>query len=93
MTALGGQADARRVDRIVVRSERLGRLFIVGTYRDTELARTHPLAEVLADLRREEGVERLSIRGLDAGGVEAFVEAARGDALDEGGACAGAVAE
>jgi class 3 adenylate cyclase/tetratricopeptide (TPR) repeat protein len=67
----------------LVHSERLGRLFIVGTYRDTELARTHPLAGVLADLRREEGVERLSIRGLDEAGVEAFVHAARGDTLDE----------
>ena len=67
----------------LVHSERLGRLLIVGTYRDTELARTHPLAGVLADLRREEGVERLSIRGLDEDGVEAFVHAARGDALDE----------
>jgi len=69
----------------LVRSERLGRILIVGTYRDTELARTHPLAEALADLRREEGVERLAIRGLDSAGVEAFVQAARGDALDEGG--------
>jgi class 3 adenylate cyclase/tetratricopeptide (TPR) repeat protein len=69
----------------LVRSERLARILIVGTYRDTELARTHPLAEALADLRREEGVERLAIRGLDSEGVEAFVQAARGDVLDEGG--------
>lgn len=69
----------------IVRSERAKRLLILGTYRDTELARTHPLADVLADLRREEGVERLSIRGLDSAEVEAFVEAARGDKLDEPG--------
>jgi len=69
----------------LVRSERLGRILVVGTYRDTELARTHPLAEALADLRREEGVERLAIRGLDAEGVGAFVQAARGDTLDDGG--------
>ncbi len=67
----------------LVRSTRLSRLLIVATYRDTELARTHPLAEVLADLRREEGVERLAVRGLDADGVEAFVQAARGDVLDD----------
>ena len=69
----------------LARSERLTRILIVGTYRDTELNRTHPLAEVLADLRREEGVERLAIRGLDSEGVAAFVQAARGDALDQGG--------
>ncbi len=68
----------------LVRSERLQRILIVGTYRDTELDRRHPLAEALADLRREEGVERLAIRGLDTVGVEAFVQAARGDALDDG---------
>ncbi len=67
----------------LARSDRLGRVLVVGTYRDTELARTHPLAAVLADLRREDCVERLSVRGLDPDGVAAFVEAARGGALDD----------
>ena len=67
----------------LVRSSRLSRLLIVATYRDTELDRTHPLAGVLADLRREEGVERLAVRGLDADGVAAFVQAARGAELDD----------
>jgi tetratricopeptide (TPR) repeat protein len=67
----------------LVRSERLARILIIGTYRDTELDRRDPLAAALADLHREEGVERLTIRGLDADGVEAFVRAAGGDALDE----------
>ena len=40
------------------------RLMIVGTYRDTDLHRGQPLAEVLADLRRVEGVRRLSLAGL-----------------------------
>ncbi len=69
----------------LIRSERLKRLLIVGTYRDTELGRQHPLTEILADLRREEGVERLMVRGLGPDGVTAFVEAARGDRLDEQG--------
>ncbi len=67
----------------LVRSSRLSRLLIVATYRDTELDRTHPLAGVLADLRREEGVERLAVRGLDADGVAAFVQAAGGVELDD----------
>jgi class 3 adenylate cyclase/tetratricopeptide (TPR) repeat protein len=67
----------------LVRSERLSRLLIVGTYRDTELDRRHPLADVLADLRRIDGVERVAVRGLDPDGVAAFVQAMRGDALDE----------
>jgi class 3 adenylate cyclase/tetratricopeptide (TPR) repeat protein len=39
-------------------------LLVVGTYRDTDLGRTHPLAEVLADLRREVHVERVALHGL-----------------------------
>jgi tetratricopeptide (TPR) repeat protein len=60
---------------------------LVGTYRDTELGRgpTHPLTGTLADLRRIEGVERLTLDGLDANGVTAFVEAAAGHALEEPG--------
>lgn len=51
--------------RHLVRSSDASALCLVGTYRDSELARTHPLAEVLADLRREPSVTRLSLRGLD----------------------------
>ena len=40
-------------------------LLLVGTYRDTELDRRHPLAEALSDLRRETGYERIHLRGLD----------------------------
>ena len=36
-------------------------LVIVGTYRDTDLDRTHPLSSLLGDLRREPGVERLAL--------------------------------
>ncbi|MCB1006724.1 MAG: AAA family ATPase, partial [Acidimicrobiales bacterium] len=35
-------------------------VLVVGTYRDTDLDRTHPLAAMLADFRREPGVERLA---------------------------------
>lgn len=40
-------------------------LLLVGTYRDTELDRRHPLAEALSDLRRESGYERIQLRGLN----------------------------
>jgi class 3 adenylate cyclase len=59
------------------------RLLVLGTYRDTELGRTHPLAELLADLRRDTGAERLALAGLDESGVAAFIEAAAGHAFDE----------
>lgn len=61
------------------------RLLILGTYRDTDLDRSHPLADVLADLRREQGVDRLDLAGLDIGEITAFMELAAGHDLDEPG--------
>src|SRR4029079_15102015 len=40
-------------------------LLLMGTYRDTELDRLHPLAEMLAELRRNPSVTRVAIRGLE----------------------------
>ncbi len=57
-------------------------LLVLGTYRDTELDRRHPLAGVLADLRRVECVTRLAVAGLDEEGVMAFLTGAAGHALD-----------
>jgi class 3 adenylate cyclase/tetratricopeptide (TPR) repeat protein len=65
----------------IVRSAVPMHLLIIVTYRDTELSRTHPLASVLADLRRETGIERVALRGLDEAGVIAFVTAAAGHDL------------
>jgi predicted ATPase/class 3 adenylate cyclase len=60
-------------------------LLIIATYRDTELSRMHPLAAVLAELRRDRdiGIERIVLRGLDEKGVVDFVIAAAGHELDE----------
>lgn len=69
-------------------------LLIVATYRDTDLDRTHPLSDVLADLRRQGGVERLTLRGLDRDGVAAFLAHTAGHDLDERGlALASAIAD
>ncbi|MGH8975328.1 MAG: ATP-binding protein, partial [Acidimicrobiia bacterium] len=78
--------------RHVLRAEEPMRLLVLATYRDTELSRTHPLAELLADLRRQGGVERVSLQGLDVPGVAAFLEAAAGHELgDEAVALARAI--
>ncbi len=69
--------------RHVVRSPEPQRLLVLGTYRDTELGHGHPLVEVLADLRRQEDVARLSLSGLDEAGVTAFVEQTVGHELAE----------
>ncbi|MCA1844772.1 MAG: AAA family ATPase, partial [Actinobacteria bacterium] len=48
-------------------------LLLLGTYRDTDLVRTHPMAAVLADLRRADLVQRLSLRGLQTADVVALL--------------------
>jgi class 3 adenylate cyclase len=61
------------------------RVMIVATYRDTDLYRAHPLADVLADLRRLDGVQRISLTGLDAPEVVELLERVAGHQLDDSG--------
>jgi class 3 adenylate cyclase len=49
-------------------------LTVIGTYRDTDLDRRHPLGSMLADFRRAVGVERVQLRGLDEGEVVLLLE-------------------
>lgn len=52
------------------------RMMVLGTYRDTELPREHPLTPVLADLHREQRVARVKLTGLSPDDVLALLEAA-----------------
>ncbi|MEZ4503460.1 MAG: protein kinase [Dehalococcoidia bacterium] len=58
----------------------LGRLrvLIVGTYRDTELSRTHPLSETLAELNREGGFQRVNLSGLERDEVANYIRGTAG---------------
>ena len=49
------------------------RVQIVGTYRSTDLDRSHPLAAMLADLHRDGTANRLQLSGLDEDDVTAYV--------------------
>ncbi len=64
--------------RHVLRSNEPMRLLVVGTYRDTEVGRGSPLAELVANLRRDGGMERISLSGLDAAAVADFLGQAVG---------------
>ncbi|MFQ6028925.1 MAG: serine/threonine-protein kinase PknK, partial [Dehalococcoidia bacterium] len=55
-----------------------GRLLLVGTYRDVELSRQHPLAETLGELTRERLFQRVLLRGLTQPDVARFVEVTTG---------------
>jgi DNA-binding SARP family transcriptional activator len=61
------------------------RALIIATYRESDLARGHPLSDALADLHREQGVERFALKGLDEQDIVEIMEQAAGHKLDEAG--------
>ena len=69
-------ADAPSLRLLQHLSRRLAdsRLLVVGTYRDIELSRRHPLAQVLAELRRDQSFQRIILRGLTLSEVQDFLE-------------------
>jgi DNA-binding CsgD family transcriptional regulator/tetratricopeptide (TPR) repeat protein len=54
------------------------RLMLLGTYRDVELSRQHPLSETLAQLSREPVFRRIVLRGLSQDDTHRFVELTAG---------------
>ena len=54
------------------------RILVVGTYRDVDLSRQHPLAETLGQLARDQRLQRVLLRGLTQQDVARFIEIAAG---------------
>jgi len=54
------------------------RLLVLGTYRDVELSRRHPLSQTLAELTREQLLHRISLQGLGMAEVGCFIEKVAG---------------
>ena len=69
-----------RLLEFVARELAGARLLLIGTYRDVELSRRHPLSQTLAELTRERLFERIVLRGLSRDDVGRFIEAACGTA-------------
>jgi DNA-binding SARP family transcriptional activator/predicted ester cyclase len=59
--------------RHLLRFGEQARVQIVGTYRSTDLDRSHPLAAMLADLHRDGSATRLGLGGLDEDDVTTYV--------------------
>ncbi len=59
------------------------RLLLVGTYRDVEVRRQHPLSSTLAELAREQLSQRVVLRGLCEEDVARFIEMSCGVAPPE----------
>jgi len=69
-------ADKGTLDMLTHVSRNLAgaRLLIVGTYRDVEVDRSHPLSAALAELRRVSTYGRVFLRGLNADEVRRMLE-------------------
>jgi predicted ATPase len=57
-------------------------LLLLGIYRESDLDRRHPLTDLLADLRRVDGVERIALHGLGVEEVAEMMAAAAGHQID-----------
>ncbi|OBK93883.1 BTAD domain-containing putative transcriptional regulator, partial [Mycobacterium sp. 1165178.9] len=59
--------------RHLLRFGERGRVQVLGTYRSTDLDRSHPLAATLADLHRDGTASRIALGGLDEDDVTTYV--------------------
>ncbi len=66
--------------QFLARQMREARLLVLGAYRDVEVRRQHPLAEVLGELAREPHYQRLVLRGFSVEDVDRYVTATAGRA-------------
>ena len=76
-------ADQGTLDLLtqVARNLAESRLLIVGTYRDVEVDRAHPLSGGLANLRRISGFSRVLLRGLTLDEVQGMADAIAGQEI------------
>ncbi|MCH8207119.1 MAG: protein kinase, partial [Chloroflexi bacterium] len=54
------------------------RLLVIGTYRDAELTRRHPLSQTLGELAKESAFHRIQLRGMGREDVKRFIELTAG---------------
>ncbi|MCW3068911.1 MAG: serine/threonine protein kinase [Solirubrobacterales bacterium] len=80
-------ADAQSLALLkhLLRALEQGSLQVIATFRDSELGKDHPLTNVLADLRRLDGVQRIALHGLGAGDVAEIMTAVAGHELEADG--------
>jgi tetratricopeptide (TPR) repeat protein len=76
-------ADKGTLDLLTYITHRMskGRFLIVGTYRDIEVDRSHPLASTLAELRRVSSYERILLRGLTIDEVQRMLSGLSGQVV------------
>ena len=72
-----------RLLEFVAQEQSESRILILGTYRDTEVTRDHPLFHTLGDLTRRRLFSRVALGGLDVEGVGEMLEAESGETLPQ----------
>ncbi len=69
--------------RHLAAAEQSTRILVLGTFRDSELARASALRETLGALHRHGNLHRIELKGLSDLGVIIFMEAAAGRSLED----------
>jgi class 3 adenylate cyclase/tetratricopeptide (TPR) repeat protein len=74
-------ADAASLNLLqhIARFTRGDRVLLLGTYRDVEVGRQHPLEAALRELNRQGLIERIAVRRLDGAGTAELMGAALGE--------------
>jgi class 3 adenylate cyclase/tetratricopeptide (TPR) repeat protein len=74
-------ADAASLELLqhLARHTRSNRVLLLGTFRDVEVNRQHPLEAVLRDLQREDLVERIDLWRLEQNGTAELMAASMGE--------------
>ncbi len=80
-------ADAGSVQllRHVLTANRSLRVLVIATFRDSDVGADHVLADALAAMHREHGVQRVPIRGLGDDELLAFMEVTAGHDMNDDG--------
>jgi DNA-binding winged helix-turn-helix (wHTH) protein/tetratricopeptide (TPR) repeat protein len=73
-----------RLLHFLVRGMRAARVGLLGTYRDVEVRRQHPLAQLLGLMAKEPHFRRILLRGLAEPDVARFIQETTGRATPEG---------
>lgn len=71
--------------RQVLVSHIVERLLVIGTYRDSEIDADHPLADLLARMHREQGIDRVLVRGFGDHELLSLLETIAGHEMDNAG--------
>ena len=78
-----GSASDTALLKHIVRAMPSLRLLIIGTFRDSDIGPNHPLALLLADLRRHDHVYRCGLTGIDEVAITAMLTAQAGHTLGD----------